>query len=161
MSEAKAEATQTLDPQGLAPLLDFARQLDLTRPAEAEAQLEARFPLDSPYMQELSTALSRAIEEEDLCRKGNEQLSFGRLSKPLPETHGFSIDVVNMAVPGPEHVHPKGEIDLCLAVEGEPRFDGREPGWVVYGPGSQHVPTVTNGRMHILYLLPEGAFQML
>ena len=49
------------------------------------------------------------------------------------------------------------EIDLCLALEGSPTFDGRPPGWLVLPPGSRHVPTVTGGDMAILYFLPDGA----
>ena len=39
------------------------------------------------------------------------------------------------------------------------RFDGNAPGWVVYGRGSAHVPTVTGGEMLILYFLPGGAIE--
>jgi hypothetical protein len=60
---------------------------------------------------------------------------------------------------GPGHTHGNGEIDLCLAVGGTPRFDGHGPGWVVYPPGSWHEPTVTGGAMDILYFLPGGAIQ--
>ena len=59
--------------------------------------------------------------------------------------------------PGLAHTHPNGEIDLCFAMDGDPRFDGHPEGWVVYGPGSWHVPTVTGGTMAILYFLPSGA----
>ena len=64
-----------------------------------------------------------------------------------------------MTAPGPMHVHPQGEIDLCFAEDGEPTFDGQPPGWVVYPPGSKHVPTVAGGKMLILYLLPGGAIE--
>jgi hypothetical protein len=37
------------------------------------------------------------------------------------------------------------------------RFDGHGAGWLVYGPGSAHRPTVTGGRALVLYLLPGGA----
>jgi hypothetical protein len=82
---------------------------------------------------------------------------FGRLAKAGPDTHGFSIDIVEMhgAAVG-AHTHPAGELDLCFALDGAPRFDGREPGWVVYPPGSRHTPTVTGGRMLIVYFLPGG-----
>ena len=39
------------------------------------------------------------------------------------------------------------------------RFDGHGAGWVVYGPGSAHSPTVTGGRALVLYLLPQGAIE--
>jgi hypothetical protein len=64
-----------------------------------------------------------------------------------------------MAKPGPGHTHPNGEIDLCFAVSGAPRFDGNAPGWTVYPPNSWHVPTVEGGVMDILYFLPGGAIR--
>jgi hypothetical protein len=78
--------------------------------------------------------------------------------KPGPSTHGFSVDVVDMAdVAGPHHRHPNGEIDLVMPLDGDARFDGHRAGWVVYGPGSEHAPTVRGGRALVLYLLPQGA----
>ncbi|PKO57382.1 MAG: DUF4863 domain-containing protein, partial [Betaproteobacteria bacterium HGW-Betaproteobacteria-19] len=32
-------------------------------------------------------------------------------------------------------------------------------GWFVYGPGTVHRPTVSDGRAHVLYLLPQGAIE--
>ena len=64
-----------------------------------------------------------------------------------------------MSSPGPMHAHPNGEIDLCFALDGEPTFDGHPPGWVVFRPGSKHIPTVVGGPMLILYLLPGGAIE--
>ena len=52
-----------------------------------------------------------------------------------------------------------GEVNYCVALEGEPRFDGHAPGWVVMPPGSGHVPTVSGGRMLIVYLLPKGQIE--
>ncbi len=56
-------------------------------------------------------------------------------------------------------VHPNGEIDLIMPLEGDARFDGHPAGWAVYGPGSGHKPTVSGGRALVLNLLPEGAIQ--
>ncbi|RMG89073.1 MAG: DUF4863 family protein, partial [Candidatus Dadabacteria bacterium] len=33
---------------------------------------------------------------------------------------------------------------------------GQAEGWVVFGEGSDHVPTVTGGTMLLLYFLPGG-----
>ena len=71
-----------------------------------------------------------------------------------------AFDVVLMNGAGPNHIHPEGEIDLCFPFDGNPKFDGQEPGWVVYGAGSQHIPTVSGGTMAIVYLLPKGAFEL-
>jgi hypothetical protein len=64
-----------------------------------------------------------------------------------------------MTAPGPRHKHPRGEVNLSFALEGAPRFDGQPEGWVVFPPGSEHVPTVTGGRMLIAYFLPGGAIE--
>ena len=93
-----------------------------------------------------------------ICKLEHGGIRYGRVAKPGPELHGFSIDVVDMAdVVGPHHSHPKGEIDLIMPLGGAAEFDGHGAGWLVYGPGSAHKPTVTGGRAYVLYLLPEGA----
>ena len=80
--------------------------------------------------------------------------------KPGPATHGFSVDVVEMNdIAGPHHRHPNGEVDLVMPLEGDARFDGHGAGWVVYGPGSAHRPTVSGGKALVLYLLPDGAIE--
>jgi hypothetical protein len=55
--------------------------------------------------------------------------------KATPGTHGFSVDVVDINdCIGPHHVHPNGEIDLVMPLDGDAHFDGQPAGWVVYGP---------------------------
>ena len=66
-----------------------------------------------------------------------------------------------MDSPGPQHRHGNGEVDLCFTTRGDARFDGHAQGWVVYPPGSVHVPTVTQGEMLILYFLPGGAIEFM
>ena len=46
-----------------------------------------------------------------------------------------------------------------LPVDATATFDGQGAGWVVYGPGSAHSPTVAGGRVLVLYLLPQGAIE--
>ena len=60
-------------------------------------------------------------------------------------------------VAGPHHSHPNGEIDMIMPIDEAAEFDGHGRGWLVYGPGTAHRPTVTNGTAIILYLLPDGA----
>ena len=127
--------------------------------SDVAASLEADLPLDSITLTLVRTLVELGLEEGWLCPKEAGGVRFGRLAKASPFTHGFSIDVVDMHGPGPGHTHPQGEIDLCFALEGAPTFDGRAPGWTVYGPGSWHVPTVSGGRMAILYFLPGGAIR--
>ena len=59
-------------------------------------------------------------------------------------------------IAGPHHLHPLGEVDLIMPLEGDARFDGHPAGWCVYPPGSAHPPTVSGGRALVLYLLPQG-----
>ena len=62
-------------------------------------------------------------------------------------------------VVGPHHSHPKGEVDLVMPVSVDAKFDGNGKGWVVYGPGTAHKPTVTGGGAIVLYLLPDGEIE--
>lgn len=148
-----------LSPAALRPLLEFIAQLDLRNPKEAQAELQRHFPHHGEFVLELRDALRDAVAAGRACYKGQPPVQFSRLFAASGESHNLSADAVLMSAPGPLHVHPNGEIDLCFVEEGEPRFDGHGEGWVVYGPGSRHVPTVKGGRMLILYLLPGGAIE--
>lgn len=141
------------------PLLEAAQGLDLNDTAAAEAQLTERFDPSSPAAQALNARLIELFHAGELANQGEPPMNWGRVTKQSPESLDFSIDVVVMSGAGPRHRHPKGEIDYCVAMEGEPTFDGRAPGWVVLGPGSEHVPTAEGGQMLVAYLLPSGAFE--
>lgn len=143
------------------PLLEAASGLDLSDPEAARAELEARFPADGPAALALLRQLEGWLESGEICERGESPMRWGRVTKALPESLGFSIDIVHMDGAGPRHRHPTGELDLCFAMGGEPTFDGHPPGWVVFGPDSVHVPTVEGGTMLIVYLLPEGAMELL
>ncbi len=92
-----------------------------------------------------------------LCNREGGGIRYGRIFKPAPDLHGFSVDVVDMKnIAGPHHTHPQGEIDLIMPIDEGAQFDERPAGWLVYPPGSAHRPTVTQGRALILYLLPNG-----
>lgn len=129
-------------------------RIDPSDPAAAEAALAG---LDTRGFE---AALRAAHAEGWATPKEAGGVRFGRVSRADAALHGFSLDVVDMnaAAPG-SHVHPKGELDLCFPLEGNPRFDGRPSGWVVYPPNSRHIPTVTGGRMLIAYFLPGGEIQ--
>jgi hypothetical protein len=102
-------------------------------------------------------ACRAGVAEGWLCNREGGGIKYGRIFKPAPELHGFSVDVVDMTdVAGPHHSQPQGEIDLVMPLDGDALFDGRPAGWVVYGPGSAHRPTVSQGRALVLYLLPAG-----
>jgi hypothetical protein len=116
-------------------------------------------PASATYRQ-LEAACRAGVAAGWLCEREGGGIRYGRIFKPAPDLHGFSVDVVDMRdVAGPHHVHPSGEIDLILPIEGDARFDGRPAGWLVCPPGSAHRPTVSQGRALVLYLLPEGQIQ--
>lgn len=140
----------------LQPLLEILRGVDVRDPKAAVATLNAAAPLDGPLVLGIRALAEAGAAAGWLLPKENAGVRFGRVAKDLG---GFSIDAVHMAGPGPEHVHPNGEIDLCFAHKGAPTFDGKPAGWVVYGPQSRHVPTVRDGEMLILYFLPGGAIE--
>lgn len=120
--------------------------------------LNREFPADGPLFKAIQAACAAGAAAGWICKLEHGGIRYGRIAKPGPELHGFSIDVVDMAdVVGPHHSHPKGEIDLIMPLGGAAEFDGHGAGWLVYGPDSAHKPTVTGGRAYVLYLLPEGA----
>ncbi len=143
------------------PLFEAAHGLDLSKPAEARAELQKRLDPNSPRAQTLRTSLLCLYEEGKIAQNGALPVRWGRAAKATPETLEQSIDVVVMNGPGPLHRHPLGEVNYCIALEGKPRFDGQEPGWVVFPPESRHVPTVSGGTMLIVYLLPKGQIEFI
>jgi len=150
-----------MNPSDLAELLVFASGLDLSQASASRKALEEAFPFEGDFVRSVAERLRRGVAAGTLCDRGRPPVRYSRVFPASPASSGLSADAVLMSAPGPRHRHPGGEIDLCFAEEGNPRFDGREPGWVVYAPGSVHVPTVEGGIMLILYLLPGGAIEFL
>lgn len=125
-----------------------------------ETLLDERFPAGGEDFEAIAAACREAVAAGWMCDREHGGIRYGRVIKPGPDTHGFSVDVVDMnEVIGPRHGHPFGEIDMIMPVEGDARFDGHGRGWLVYEPGSAHRPTVAGGRAYVLYLLPEGAIE--
>ena len=147
--------------QTFAPLMKAAEGLDLSDSTAAREELVRRFDPTSEAGAKLSEDLKGLLAEGKLCENGEMPVKWGRVSKATDESHGFSIDVVHMNGAGPRHRHPKGEVNFCVALSGEPRFEDQPPGWVVMPPDSIHVPTVTGGEMLIVYLLPGGEMEFL
>jgi hypothetical protein len=140
----------------LAPLARAVGELDLSRAEEAQRTLNQRFPVAS--LGEVRDALVAANAAGVLTpKRASPTLTFGRVAKPADELGGCSIDAVDMTGAGAAHTHPNGEVSLCFATEGDPRFVGFPEGWVAVPPGSWHVPEVSGGRMLIVYFLPGGA----
>lgn len=126
--------------------------------AELAERLNRDHGVGSPLYETISAACRQGVADGWMCQREAGGIRYGRVIKPAPETHGFSVDVVDMNdCTGPHHVHPGGEIDLVMPLDHRAEFDGQGAGWKVYGPGSAHSPTVRGGRALVLYLLPDGA----
>lgn len=143
----------------LKPILEHLRTADLTDAAAVKTSLERAFPFESEYVQGLRALFRKGVEEGAICTQAAPGARFSRLAKSAPETQGYSVDTVRLSGPGVWHRHTTGEVDLCFAFSGSPRFDGHPEGWVVFAAGTDHVPTVTGGEMDIFYFLPGGALQ--
>ncbi len=150
MTDANSKKAELL--QLLEPIQAFLGELDLSATAVAKEALDERFPLET--LSDLRELVREGVLDGWLAERENEGVRFGRLQKPGQNPR--SIDLVHMDGAGPGHEHPSGEIDLCFAVTEGALFDGNPEGWTVYGPGSWHVPTVSEGTMDILYFLPGG-----
>ena len=153
MSEANLEARDQLV-EMLADLIPTVDALDL-HADDASAQLEAAFPFASERMLRLRELCEAGVEDGWLVpRDAGPRVRFGRLAKDL---EGYAVDCVLMEGSALGHTHPRGEINIGFAWEGDdPRFDGAPAGWSVYPPGSHHVPTVTGGKMLFVYFTPGG-----
>ena len=154
MSDEKVRLLTTL-----APLLDHLATVDSAEGRAAADALDAAFPVDGALLSDIRAQVIAGLHAGWLTPREGGGVRYGRLAKATDASRSFSIDAVDMRGPGPGHSHPNGEIDLCFALDGEARFDGRPEGWVVYEPDSWHVPTVSGGRMVILYFLPGGAIR--
>jgi Xaa-Pro aminopeptidase len=125
-----------------------------------EDALNARFPADGAAFAAIEAACRDAIAAGWMCREGEGNRRFGRVIEPGPTTHDLSVDVVDMTdLRGGHHKHPNGEILMIMPQDDGAQFDRRGKGWLVYGPGTAHRPTVRGGRALVLYLLPEGKIE--
>ena len=141
--------------EALQPILDFLGESSID--SSLQPALQKMFPLHNPTMKEIKKLVLEGITSGWLCPRAGKDLTYGRLTKANVNTNNFGIDTVDMVGSGPGHTHPNGEVDLCFTVEGNPLFDGNPEGWTVYEKDTWHIPTVSGGRMAILYFLPEGA----
>jgi Domain of unknown function (DUF4863) len=125
-----------------------------------QSELNAAYPANGPEFAAIFDACRKAIQAGWMCNREAGGIKYGRVIKPSAETHGFSVDVVDMnECAGGHHRHPNGEIDLIMPLTENAKFDGRGAGWLVYGPDTAHSPTVSEGRALVLYLLPGGSIE--
>ena len=128
--------------------------------AALEDELRTLFPSDGDTFKAIETACHEAIAAGWMCNQGGPGRRFGRVIEAGPETHGLSVDVVDLEdIVGPHHRHPTGEVCMIMPVTASARFDGNGKGWKVYEPGSAHHPTVTEGEALVLYMLPAGRIE--
>jgi Domain of unknown function (DUF4863) len=131
-----------------------------TLDATLEADLNRTFSPDGDLFQSVVDACRAGVAAGWMCNREAGGIKYGRVVKPGDASHGFSVDVVEMDnLAGPHHRHPEGEIDMIMPVSPSAKFDGRSAGWLVYGPGSAHCPTVSDGKALVLYLLPKGKIE--
>ena len=122
-----------------------------------ESTLNEAFPPDGEAFATIESACHAAIAAGWMCTDGAPGRRFGRIIEPGDDSHGLSVDVVDLEnIVGPHHRHPTGEVCMIMPVDDTARFDGAGKGWKVYEPGSGHNPTVTAGQALVLYLLPDG-----
>jgi hypothetical protein len=138
----------------LTAMLPAIQAVDPATP-DAAKRLEHALPFRGPAVERVRALCMAGLAEGWLTPKqGGPKVRFGRLAKDLA---GYAVDVVLMEGRGLGHTHTRGEINLCLDWHGSPRFHEHPPGWVVFAPGSHHVPTVTGGEMLFVYFTPGGA----
>jgi len=134
-----------------------ARISGRTLDGDLQAFLTESFPPGGEAFDDLATLCRQGIDEGWLCNREQGGVQFGRAIKAGPETHGFSVDVVQMQdIAGPYHGHPNGEIDMIIPESAQAKFDGQGQGWMVYEADTEHYPTVSDGKAIVLYLLPDG-----
>jgi hypothetical protein len=127
---------------------------------QLEAELNETFPPGGEVFESVFNACRQGVAEGWMCNREGGGMKYGRVIKPDPNIHGFSVDVVEYAdLKGPHHRHPNGEIDMIMPLDATAKFDGHGKGWLVYGPDSAHNPTISEGKALVLYLLPEGAIE--
>jgi hypothetical protein len=128
--------------------------ISLASPREAEKAIERAVPMYGPMMARAEALARKGVAAGWLVpRSGGPKVRYGRLAKDFA---GYSVDFVLMEGSAAGHTHVDGEINFGWAWSGKPYFDGHPPGWVVFPPGSHHVPIVTGGEMLLLYFLPGG-----
>jgi hypothetical protein len=144
----------------VAGLLDFIKGRPLD--AALERDLNLHYGASTQGYAELLRLLRVGIDEGWACYAEIDGPDYrrGRLAKPSAETHGFSVETGMLKdVLGNYHRHPLGEINMIGPVDPTGRFCGHGAGWKVFSPDSQHYPTVTGGKVTMLFFLPGGEIE--
>lgn len=141
-------------------LLNFigSKPLDM----ELEKELNDRYGAATEGYIELRRLLRIGIEEGWACYAEIDGPDYrrGRIAKPSANTHGFSVETGMLKnVLGNYHRHPLGEINMIAPVDVTGCFCGHGAGWKVFPPDSHHYPTVTGGKVTMLFFLPNGQIE--
>lgn len=130
--------------------------------AELEFQLNRRFGPHSGIYEKLAQLLRAGVDEgwvayEPVAGAGYNR---GRIAEPTREAAGMSVESgLLQSLRGQYHCHTRGEIDMVIPIDSDGRFCGHGAGWVVYPPGSEHFPTVTDGTALMMFFLPNGEIE--
>lgn len=129
---------------------------------ELEQALNLHYGADTEPYRNLLALLRTGIEEGWACYAEIDGPDYrrGRIASAAPETHGFSVESGMLKdVLGNYHRHPRGEINMIGPVDPDGRFCGSGAGWKVFGPDTRHYPTVTGGKVTMLFFLPDGEIE--
>lgn len=162
MSQSASHSTSTPAREEFAAAIGAIAAAIGDRPLDgALAQwLDATYPPNGAEFRRIVDLIETGDAEGWICPRETGGIRWGRVIEAGKEAGRFSVDVVHMeSCRGPHHAHPEGEIGMIMPVVAEPNFDGFPEGWYVYGPGTAHFPTVTDGSAYVLYLLPNGRIE--
>lgn len=132
--------------------------------SQLEAFLNDRYGAHTDRYARLLQLLRTGIEEGWACYAEIDGPDYrrGRLAKPSADTRGFSVETGMLKdVLGNYHRHPQGEINMIGPVDATAQFCGHGAGWKVFPPDSRHYPTVTGGKVTMLFFLPSGEIEYL
>lgn len=130
--------------------------------AVLEKDLNDQYGANTEGYAELLRLLRIGIDEGWACYAEIDGPDYrrGRIAKPSIETRGFSVESGMLKdVLGNYHRHPLGEINMIGPVDPTGRFCGHGAGWKVFEPNSQHYPTVSGGKVTMLFFLPGGQIE--
>ena len=125
-------AKPPMDRDGFRALVSRLTAAVVGQPLDAALgeRLNRDHPPGSETYEAIFAACRAGVAAGWICNREADGIRYGRVINAGPATHGFSVDVVEMReCAGPRHVHPNGEIDLVMPLEGPAEFDGRPGGW--------------------------------
>ncbi|MDJ0522880.1 MAG: DUF4863 family protein [Planctomycetota bacterium] len=153
MTKELSTAREALE-ERLRRLLATFDSVDLAAPDAAVAVLDERHPFDSDDIHSIRELLADGLDDDWIVlNELHPGVSQGRI---IRELGGYSVTALLIRGTGRGHTHPEGEIGLGFDWAGSPHMNGHGPGWVVFPPGSHHIPEVVDGQMLFLFFRPHG-----